>query len=76
MRPLKLLLIGTPLLFVGVPLAFILFVLAMAAFGVVFGIGMAIVVLLTVVKFALLIIIPIMLVSWLIRRSTERERTR
>ena len=69
MRTLKFLFLSALFLFVGIPCLFILFVTGMAMFGVVFGLGMAMVaMLLVVVKIALLIIVPVAIVVWLIRR--------
>lgn len=51
------------------------FVFTMAMFGVVFGLGMAIVgVLLSIVKVALLVVIPVALVMWLLNRRTDSTR--
>jgi hypothetical protein len=72
----KFVLVSAVVLFVGVPLAFMAFVAAMAMFGVALGIGGAIVgLVLAVLKFALMIVLPIMLVWWLITRMTARQRT-
>jgi len=69
MRTLKFLLLLALFLFVGIPCLFVLLVTGMAMFGVVFGLGMAMVtMLLVVVKIALLIIVPVAIVVWLIRR--------
>ena len=55
--------------------ALFLFVMGMAMFGVVFGIGMAIVgILLGIVKVALMVIIPVAIVLWLVRRATASDR--
>ncbi len=57
------------------PVAFVLFVFGMAAFGVVFGLGMAIVgIMLAILKVALMVIIPVALVVWLIRRATATNK--
>lgn len=76
MRLLKFALICALILFVGVPVAFVLFVMLMAMFGVVLGIGGAIIgLMLTVVKVALMIIIPIALLVWIAKRLMAPERT-
>ena len=58
MRTLKFLLLLALFLFVGIPCLFVLFVTGMAMVAM----------LLVVVKIALLIIVPIAIVMWLIRR--------
>ena len=73
---LKFCLVAALLLFVGVPVAFVLFVMVMAMFGVAVGIGSAILGLLfTVIKFALMILLPIALLVWVARRLLAPERT-
>lgn len=75
MRTLRFLFLSALFLFVGLPLLFVLLVFGMAAFGVVFGLGMAIVgMLLAVVKIALMVILPVAILVWLFRRMTERDR--
>jgi pilus assembly protein TadC len=75
MRTLKFLLLSALFLFVGLPCLFVLFVMGMAMFGVVFGIGMALVgILLGIVKVALMVIIPVAIVLWLVRRVTAQDR--
>jgi hypothetical protein len=64
------------ILFVGLPLAFVVFVFGMAALGVAIGIGGAIIgLMLTVLKFALMIILPLLLLWWVATRLFARERT-
>ena len=73
---LKVLLISALVLFIGVPVAFVLFVMVMAMFGVAIGIGSAILgMLFTVVKFALMIFLPIALLVWVAKRLLAPERT-
>jgi pilus assembly protein TadC len=75
MRTLKFLLLSALFLFVGIPCLFVLFVMGMAMFGVVFGVGMALVgILLAIVKVALMVIIPVAIVLWLVKRLTTRDR--
>jgi hypothetical protein len=72
----KVVLVSALVICVGLPLAFVLFVMAMAALGVVVGIGGAILGLaLTVLKFALMVILPIMLIWWIAKRLMAPERT-
>lgn len=73
---LKVLLISALVLFIGVPVAFVLFVMIMAMFGVAIGIGSAILgMIFTVLKFALMIFLPIALLVWVAKRLLARERT-
>jgi len=73
---LKFLFLSALILFVGVPLAFVLFVLAMSVFGVVLGVGLGIVgLILTGLKFALMVVLPIALLVWLAKRLLAPERT-
>ena len=73
---LKIMLISALVLFVGVPVAFVLFVLVMMMFGVAIGIGSAILGLIfTVLKVALMVILPIALLVWLAKRLFAPERT-
>ena len=73
---LKFCLVAALLLFVGVPVAFVLFVMVMAMFGVAIGIGSAILGLLfTVIKFALMVILPVALLVWVAKRLLAPERT-
>ncbi|HEV7991536.1 MAG TPA: hypothetical protein VGP25_06895 [Gemmatimonadaceae bacterium] len=73
---LKFLFYSALVLFVGVPLAFVLFVFGMSLFGVVLGVGLGIVgLILTALKFALMVILPIALLVWLAKRLLAPERT-
>lgn len=73
---LKFVLMSALILFVGLPLAFVAFVFLMATLGVVVGIGGAVVgLMLTVLKFALLIALPLLLVWWVATRMFSRERS-
>jgi hypothetical protein len=75
MRIVKFLLWSVFLLCVGVPAVFLLFVFGMAAFGVVFGLGMALVgMMVAVLKIALMVVLPIALLVWIFNRMTARER--
>jgi hypothetical protein len=75
-KTLKVVLYSALILFVGVPVAFALFVAAMAMFGVVVGIGFGIIgLVLTVLKFALMIVLPIALLVWVAKRLLAPERT-
>ena len=72
----KVMLVSALVLFIGVPLAFVLFVMVMAMFGVAIGIGSAILGLIfTVLKFALMIILPLALLVWVAKRLLAPERT-
>ena len=72
----KVLLVSALVLFIGVPVAFVLFVMVMAMFGVAIGIGSAILGLIfTVIKLALMIILPIALLVWVAKRLMAPERT-
>jgi hypothetical protein len=63
-------------LFVGVPIAFVIFVLGMSLFGVVIGVGLGIAgLILTALKFALMVILPIALLIWIAKRLLAPERT-
>jgi hypothetical protein len=62
--------------FVGLPAAFILFVMGMTAFGVVIGIGAWIIgMMLTVLKFSLIVILPLMVLWWVAKRLLAPERS-
>jgi hypothetical protein len=68
MRTLRFLLLSVLFVFVGLPCLFVLFVLGLSMFGVVLGIGGAIVgLMMAVIKIALLVIIPVALMVWLFR---------
>lgn len=72
----KVMLVSALVLFVGVPVAFLCFVLVMAALGVTLGIAGAIVgMLFAVLKIALMIILPIALIWWVVKRLMAPERT-
>jgi len=61
---------------VGLPAAFILFVLGMAAFGIVIGIGAWIVgVMLTVLKLSLIVLLPLAVLWWVAKRMLSPERS-
>jgi hypothetical protein len=73
---LKFILLSALVLFVGVPVVFVLFVMVMAMFGVAVGIGSAILALIfSVIKFALMIILPILVLMWVAKRLLAPERT-
>jgi hypothetical protein len=73
---LKFALVSALILFIGVPVAFVCFVLVMMMLGIAVGIGSAILGLaFTVIKFALMIILPIALLLWIGKRLLAPERT-
>jgi hypothetical protein len=73
---LKFLLYAVLILFVGIPVGFVLFVAAMALFGVVIGVGASILgLIVTAVKWALMIILPIILLVWVAKRLLSPERS-
>jgi len=75
-KTLKVLFYSALIVFVGLPVAFALFVAAMAMFGVVIGIGFGIVgLVLTALKFALMVVLPIALLVWVAKRLLAPERT-
>lgn len=75
-KTLKVLLYSALIVFVGLPVAFALFVAAMAMFGVVVGIGFGILgLVLTALKFALMVVLPIALLVWVAKRLLAPERT-
>ncbi|MEO8336122.1 MAG: hypothetical protein ABI664_14180 [bacterium] len=75
MRIVKFLLWSVFIICVGIPALFLLFVFGMAAFGVVFGLGMALVgMMLAVLKIALMVVLPVALLVWLFNRMTSRHR--
>ncbi len=75
-KTLKVLFYSALILFVGVPVAFALFVAAMAMFGVVVGIGFGILgLVITALKFALMIVLPLALLVWVAKRLFAPERT-
>ena len=64
------------LLFIGLPALFLLFVFGMAALGIALGIGGAIIALMfTVLKLALLVIIPVAIVIWVAKKLFAPERS-
>jgi hypothetical protein len=72
----KFLLVSALVLFIGVPLAFVCFVLLMTMLGVAVGIGSALLGLaFTIIKFALMIILPIALLVWVGKKLLSPERT-
>lgn len=72
----KVVLVSALVLFIGLPLAFVAFVFCMAALGVAIGIGGAILGLVfAVLKVALLVAIPVLLLYWLATRLTARDRS-
>jgi hypothetical protein len=74
-KMLKFILISCLILFVGLPAAFILFVMAMAALGVVIGVGSAILgLMLAAIKIALMILVPVAIVWWVAKRLMAPER--
>jgi len=75
-KTLKVLFYSALILFVGLPVAFALFVAAMAMFGVAISIGFGILgLLLTALKFALMVVLPIALLVWVAKRLLAPERT-
>ena len=75
-KTLKVLFYSALIVFVGLPVAFALFVAAMAMFGVVVGIGFGILgLVLTALKFALMVVLPIALLVWVAKRLLAPERT-
>jgi hypothetical protein len=75
-KTLKLILYSALILFVGLPVAFVLFVAAMSIFGVVVGVGFGILgLILTALKFALMVILPIALLIWIAKRIFAPDRT-
>jgi hypothetical protein len=75
-KTLKLILYSALILFVGLPVAFVLMVAAMSIFGVVVGVGFGILgLLITALKFALMVILPIALLVWIAKRLLAPDRT-
>lgn len=73
---LKFALVSILIVCVGLPVAFALFVAAMAMFGIVIGIGGAIVGLVfAALKVALMIVLPIAIVWFVVKRVMAPERT-
>jgi hypothetical protein len=75
-KTLKLIFYFALILFVGLPVAFVLFVAAMSIFGVVVGVGFGILgLILSALKFALMIVLPIALLVWVAKRLMTPDRT-
>ena len=75
-KTLKIVLYSALILFVGLPLGFVLFVAAMAIFGVVVGVGFSILgLILTALKFVLMVALPIALLVWVGKRLLTADRT-
>ena len=75
-QTLKLILYSALILFVGLPVAFVLMVAAMSIFGVVVGVGFGILgLILSALKFALMVALPIVLLVWVARRLMAPDRT-
>jgi hypothetical protein len=75
-KTLKIILYSALILFVGLPVAFVLFVAGMSIFGVVIGVGFGILgLVLTALKFALMVVLPIALLVWLAKRFLAPDRT-
>jgi hypothetical protein len=75
-KTLKFVFYSALILFVGLPVAFVLFVAAMSIFGVVVGVGFGILgLLLSALKFALMVILPIVLLVWVAKRLMAPDRT-
>jgi len=72
----KFILVSALVLLVGVPVAFLVFVLGMAALGVTLGVAGAIIGLMfAALKIALMVILPILIVWWVVKRLMAPERT-
>jgi hypothetical protein len=75
-KTLKFIFYSALILFVGLPVAFVLFVAAMSIFGVVVGVGFGILgLILSALKFALMVALPIVLLVWVARRLMAPDRT-
>jgi len=75
-KTLKLIFYSALILFVGLPVAFVLFVAAMSIFGVVVGVGFGILgLVLSALKFALMIVLPVALLVWVAKRLVAPDRT-
>ena len=75
-KTLKIILYSALILFVGLPVAFVLFVAGMSIFGVVVGVGFGILgLILTALKFALMVVLPIALLIWVAKRLLSPDRT-
>jgi hypothetical protein len=74
-KTLKFIFYSALILFVGLPVAFVLFVAAMSIFGVVVGVGFGILgLILSALKFALMIALPIVLLVWVAKRLMAPDR--
>ena len=75
-KTLKFIFYSALILFVGLPVAFVLFVAAMSIFGVVVGVGFGILgLVISALKFALMIALPILLLVWVAKRLMAPDRT-
>ena len=75
-RFLKFVLAFALIVFVALPVGLIAFVTLMAALGIAIGIGGAILGLMfTLLKFALIIVLPLLLLWWVAKRLFAPERT-
>ena len=75
-KTLKFIFYSALILFVGLPVAFVLFVAAMSIFGVVVGVGFGILgLILSALKFALMIVLPVVLLVWVAKRLMAPDRT-
>ncbi len=73
---LKFIVVSALVLFIGVPAVFLVFVLGMTALGVTLGIAGAIIgMLFAVLKMALIVILPIVVVVWIARRLFAPHRS-
>jgi hypothetical protein len=74
-KTLKIIFYSALILFVGLPLAFALLVLGGAMFGIVVGVGLGILgMIVTVLKFALMIVLPLALLVWVAKRLFAPDR--
>ena len=73
---LKFVVISALVLCVGVPVAFLVFVLGMTALGVTLGIAGALISLMfAALKVALMVVLPILIIWWVVKRLMAPERT-
>ena len=74
-KTLKIIFYSALILFVGLPAAFVLFVAGMSIFGVVVGVGFGILgLILSALKFALMVVLPIALLVWVAKRFMASDR--
>ena len=74
-KTLKIIFYSALILFVGLPAAFVLLVAGMSIFGVVVGVGFGILgLILTALKFALMVVLPIALLVWVAKRLMAPDR--